>query len=382
MRIGVLTGGGDVPGLNPAIQAITRQAARLGWDVVGIKRGWAGLLRFDMDNPVESADKWLMPLTPQSVRAIDRTGGTILQTSRTNPLAVPAAALPEFLKGSLGGDAVDCTPHVLAVLEHLEIDALIPIGGVDTLAYAAHLKSQGVKVNAVPKTMDNDVFGTDYCIGFSTAVSRSVDAINALRTPTGSHERIGVVELFGRKSGETALMSGYLSDADRVLIAEVPVDMEQLAEKLMADRAASPSNYAMMVVSEGARLKGHDTVEYGEVDATGHRRLGGIGDVIGEEFKRLTGTGVISQRLAYMMRAGTPDALDTMVARSFGAMAVQLLDEGKHGLMMAIRDGNYESVESDICIKGQRGVDVDAFYDPGEYRPHIQNMDGRPMFFS
>lgn len=363
MRIGVLTGGGDVPGLNPAIQAITRQATRLGWDVVGIRRGWLGLLDFDLDDPVTSAENWLMPLTPKSVRAIDRVGGTLLQTSRINPDIM-----------------ADRTAHVLAVLEHLEIDALIPIGGVDTLAYAAHLSDQGVRLNTVPKTMDNDVFGTDYCIGFSTAITRSVDAINALRTPTGSHERVGIVELFGRKSGETALMSGYLADADRVLIAEVPFDMEVLAEKLEADRIDNPSRYAMAVVSEGARIKGRDTVEYGEVDASGQRRLGGIGDTISEEFKRLTGTGVISQRLAYVMRSGTPDALDTMAARSFGAMAVQLLDEGKHGLMMAIRDGTYESVSGHICVEGERRVDVDALYDAQQYRPRIQHIDGRPMF--
>jgi len=363
MHIGVLTGGGDVPGLNPAIQAVTRQAALLGWQVTGIMRGWAGLLTFDLAQPEHAAATALMPLTPQSVRAIDRTSSTLLHTSRITPA---------MMENQIS--------HALAVLEHLKIDALIPIGGVDTLACAALLHAAGVKLNSVPKTMDNDVFGTDYCIGFSTAVTRSVEAINALRTPTGSHERIGVVELFGRKSGETALMSGYLADADRVLIAEVPFDMDALAEKLLADRMDNPSRYAMAVVSEGARVDGAGTVEYGERDASGQRRLGGIGDVIGEEFKRLTGVGVISQRLAYIMRAGAPDALDTMVARSFGAMAVQLLDDGTYGQMMAIRDGTYESVACDICAQGQRRVDVDAYYDAHAYRPRIQNLDGRPMF--
>ncbi len=363
MRIGVLTGGGDVPGLNPAIQSIARQAAGLDWEVIGIRRGWRGLMEFDLDDPQGSAVGSLLPLTTASVRAIDRLSSTVLHTSRT-----PEAILKTH------------TPHILKVIEHLKLDALIPIGGVDTLAYAARLQAEGVKVNTIPKTMDNDVFGTDYCIGFSTAVTRSVDAVNALRTPAGSHERVGIIELFGRKSGETALMSGYLADARRVLIAEVPFDMEQLADMLLKDRADNPSNYTMAVISEGARIKDSDAVEYGEVDPTGRRRLGGISDTVSEEFKRLTGVGTISQKLTYLMRTGAPDALDTMVARSMGAMAVQHLEQGRAGVMVAVRNGTYESVPVSTCIEGERRVDVAAYYDTDEYRPRVHDLDGRPMF--
>jgi len=363
MRIGVLTGGGDVPGLNPAIQTITRQAADLGWETVGIKRGWCGLLEFDLDDPQGSTAHCLTALTPASVRTIDQLSSTVLQTSRTKLPALEAR-----------------TAHILKVIEHLQLDALVAIGGVQTLAYAARLQAQGVKINTIPKTMDNDVFGTDYCIGFSTAVSRSVDAINALRTPAGSHERVGVIELFGRKSGETALMSGYLADARRVLIAEVPFDMERLADMLMKDRADNPSNYTMAVISEGARIKGHDNVEYGDMDASGQRRLGGISDTVSEEFKRLTGAGTISQKLSYLMRSGAPDALDIMVARSMGAMAVQHLEQGEAGVMVAVREGTYRTVPVSTCVEGQRNVDVTAYYDADNYRPNIHNINTKPMF--
>jgi 6-phosphofructokinase 1 len=262
----------------------------------------------------------------------------------------------------------------------MKIDALIAIGGDDTLSYAAHLHRQGFKVLACPKTMDNDVFGTDYCMGFSTAVSRSVEAIDALRTPTGSHERIAVIELFGRNSGETALISGFLSDADRTLISEVPVDMDRLATLIMDDKRNSPSNYAVIVVSEGATLIGQDTFETGEADAYGHRKLGGIGQIIGEELKKRTGEGIVNQTLAYLMRAGKPDALDRMVAAAYGTMAIQCLADGKTGLMMALCDGNYETVPVDISIQGEKRVDVAELYDAEAYRPLIRNVQTKPMF--
>ena len=382
MRIGILTGGGDVPGLNPCIKAVTRRTSELGWDVIGFRRGWAGPLEWNPDDP-EGSEKHLMRLNPTAVRTIDRTGGTVLHSSRTNPGKVKEEDLPDFLKGKFEKNEkglYDCTPHVLRVMEALEIDALVPIGGDDTLSYGARLHQEGMKVMAVPKTMDNDVFGTDYCIGFSTAVSRSVEHINSLRTSTGSHERIAVIELFGRNSGETALIAGYLADVDRALIDEVPFDVNRLADQLMKDRAANPSNYSMVVVSEGAQMQGGEIVERGEADAYGHRKLGGIGEMLGEEIKRITGVGIVSQSLGYMMRAGAPDALDLMVAKSYGTMAVQLLDEGKHGLMMAIRDGNYTTVPGDTCVKGQRRVDVDALYDLEAYRPRLAKVLGMPMF--
>lgn len=383
MHIGILTGGGDVPGLNPCIKSVTRQALRLGWRVTGFRRGWAGPLSLNPDDP-NSAQEWLLPLDANLVRTIDRSGGTILHTSRTNPGKVKAGEVPAFIdvqKLPVNKDgAIDCTQHVLKVLEHLKIDALVPIGGDDTLSYAARLGREGVRVMSVPKTMDNDVFGTDYCIGFSTAVSRSVEFITALRTPTGSHERIAVIELFGRNSGETALISGFLADADRVAIPECAVDIDRLAGQLVADRNANPSSYAIVVVSEGAVIEGGGVIERGDADAYGHRKLGGIGELIGEELKRRTGVNIISQSLAYLMRAGGPDALDRMVAASYGAMAVQLLADGEQGKMMAIRDGNYTTVPSDTCIQGERRVDVGALYDTNEYRPQIAHVRGKPMF--
>lgn len=382
MRIGILTGGGDVPGLNPCIKAIASTAAELGWETIGFRRGWGGPLNIDPGDE-ESVSAHTIILDRSRVRGIERTGGTILHTSRTNPGRVSRADLPGFLEGSIqpGPDGrLDCTPHVLRVLERLGIDALVAIGGDDTLSYAARLHQEGFKVMACPKTMDNDVYGTDYCMGFGTAVSRSVEFIDALRTPTGSHERIAVIELFGRNSGETALISGYLASADRVLISEVPFDVERLADLVMQDKAANPAGYAMVVISEGASISGGDIVQSGEADPYGHRKLGGIGQTLGEELKRLTGQGIVNQSLAYLMRAGAPDALDRMVASAYGTMAVQKLAAGETGLMMALRDGNYVTVPVDTCIQGKKRVDVAALYDTDTYRPVIRQVHGKPMF--
>lgn len=383
MRIALLTGGGDVPGLNPCIKAIVTRAIENGWEVLGFRRGWAGPLHYDPDNEIEQP-RWLEPLTLQKVRTIDRTGGTFLHTSRTNPKLVEHDDVPAFLAGTLPDGAqpgtVDATRHILRVLDTLAIDALVPIGGDDTLSYGSHLARQGVPVVAIPKTMDNDVYGTDYCIGFSTAVSRSVEFIQALRTPAGSHERIAVIELFGRNSGETALISGYLSDADRVVISEVPCDVDRLAELVMTDRNDNPSHYAVVVVSEGAQLLGGQRVEGGEPDVYGHPKLGGIGPVLAEALKARTGVATINQQLAYLMRSGAPDSLDRMVAVSFGNLAVQKLQEGATGVMLALRDGSYTTVPIETCVSGTKRVDVAEFYDPNEYRPRIRHILGKPMF--
>ncbi len=382
MRIGILTGGGDVPGLNPCIKSVVRRATELGWEVVGFRRGWAGVMEFNPDDET-SAERCLIPLNNDFVRTIDRTGGTILHTSRTNPSQIWPKDLPDFLshmKPEPGKERVDCTSHVLRVLEHLKLDALVPIGGDGTLSYAAQLHQKGVTAISIPKTMDNDVFGTDYCIGFSTAISRSVDMLTALRTSTGSHERIAFVEVFGRNSGETALISGYLADVDRVLIAEVPFNVERLSELVARDRAENPSNYAMVVVSEGAMVEGGRVVESGKTDPDGRHKLGGIGFLVADEVKAQTGIDVITQRLAYLMRTGAPDSLDRMVAAGYGTMAVQLLAEGKSGFMTAIQDGNYAAVPGDICIQGQKRVDVDALYDKEAYRPRIAKVLDKPMF--
>ena len=374
MRIGVLTGEGDVPGLNPCIKAIVNAAQDNGWEVYGFRHGWAGPLNINPDD-AEANWAWIDVLTKQSVRTIDRTGGTILHTSRTNPTRTRAQDLPAFLSdGSdlADGKTRDCTDHVLRVLDYLGIDALVPIGGDDTLSYAAHLSGQGFPVVTVPKTMDNDVFGTEYCIGFSTAVTRSVDYINNLRTPAGSHERIAVVELFGRNSGETALYAGYLADADRTLIAEVPFNVDRLATLVAADRMRNPSRYAVVVVSEGAPMEGGDVIEGGEADAYGHRKLGGIGELTAHALKERTGIDNITQRLAYLMRSGAPDGLDGLVASSYGHLAVQQLEQGINGVMMAIREGKYSTVPVDTCTKGEKRVPVEDYYDREAYRPRIR----------
>jgi 6-phosphofructokinase 1 len=377
-----LTGGGDVPGLNPCIKAVVTRAQELGWDALGFRRGWAGPLHVDPEDQESLRDHTIV-LDSNAVHGIDRTGGTILHTSRTNPGKVLPGDLPEALKANFdpgSSDRIDCTDHVMATLDKLGIGALVAIGGDDTLSYAARLHREGMNVMACPKTMDNDVYGTDFCIGFGTAVSRSVEFIDALRTPSGSHERIAIVELFGRNSGETALISGYLAGADRVLISEVPFDVDRLAEMIMVDKSANPSNYAMIVVSEGATMAGHQVIESGEPDPYGHRKLGGIGQVLGEALKQRTGQGIVNQSLAYLMRAGPPAALDRMVATAFGTMAVQLLEAGQTGLMMALRDGNYETVPVDTCVQGEKRVDVGELYDPDGYRPIIRRVHGKPMF--
>lgn len=381
MRIGVLTGGGDVPGLNACTKTIVAAAADEGWQVIGIRRGWAGLLEYDPDNP-STWERCTMLLDRQNTRTVDRTGGTFLHTSRTNPAQVRPRDLPEWLRGRFegGADGFDCTSHVLRVIEHLRLDALIPIGGDDTLSYAERLAREGVPIIAIPKTMDNDVYGTDYCIGFSTAVTRSVQFIHQLRTAAGSHERIAVIELFGRRCGETSLLASYLAGVDRAIISEVPFDPRRLAELLMADKRANPSNYAMVTISEGAHMVGGAVVEYGEADAYGHRKLGGIGLITGEALKTITGQEVLYQQVGYLMRSGPPDSLDLMVAVNFAHMAVSLLREGQHNRMVALRNGTYTSVPVATVMEGIKRVDVDELYDVEQYRPKVRHVAGKPMF--
>ncbi|MGH2526347.1 MAG: 6-phosphofructokinase, partial [Actinomycetota bacterium] len=317
MKVGILTGGGDVPGLNPCIKAATLRALEEGHEVVGIRRGWAGLLETDVDDP-DSITRNITPLDAGAVRTIDRSGGTVLHTSRTNPAKVRTTDEPAFLKlGRESDDPRDHTPHVLDVIGKLGINALIPIGGDDTLSFALRLHAEGVPVVAIPKTMDNDVHGTDYCIGFSTAVTRTVNFVHQLRTSAGSHERLAVVEVFGRYSGETSLVSAYLAGVDRAVISEVPFDIERLAALLLEDKGKNPSNYAMMTISEGATLVGGEMVMGDKEDAYGHRKLGGIGQVTGEMLHSITGDGIINQHLGYLMRSGSPDSLDLMVAINY-----------------------------------------------------------------
>ena len=363
MRIGILTGGGDVPGLNPCIRSVTLSADDLGWEVVGFRRGWEGVLEIDPGDPASVAAATL-PLTREGVRGIDRMGGTILHTSRTDPRR--------------RGDG-DRTPHVLRVLESLGVDAMITLGGDGTLRFSAHLAAQGVPVISVPKTMDNDVYGTDYCIGFSTAVSRSVEAINALRTTVESHERIGVVELFGRRSGETALLSGFLAQVDRTVIAEVPADLDVLLPLLADDKASNPAHYAMCVISEGASIKGEE--EAGDLSKSASQRDDlGVGQRLGKAITARLGSGAVIQELAYLMRAGEPDAMDRMVGFAFGGLAIQLLQRGEKARMVALVDGNYCHVPIDTLLEGRKSVDVDGLYDPSSYRARLMRVEGMPMF--
>jgi 6-phosphofructokinase 1 len=359
MRIGILTGGGDVPGLNPAIKTVTYRGESEGHEVIGIRRGWMGLLHYNPDDP-ETRERFIQPLNKANTRTIDRTGGTFLHTSRTNP----SRMRPEFLKPEeqeVNEEGfLDFTPHVLKNLEHLKIDVLIPIGGEDTLGYAARLHREGFLIVSIPKTMDNDVFGTDFCIGFSTAVTRSVRFIHQLRSTSGSHERIGVVELFGRHCGETW-----------AIISEVPFDIEKLADLLMQDKRANPSNYAMMTISEGARMAGEEIVHKGEkVDAYGHKKL----------LQEITGEATLIQEVAYLMRSGEPDALDVMVAVNYANTAMDLIAQKKYGRMIALREGRYTDVTAESPLLGVKTVDVRGLYDVEEYRPKVWHAHGKPMF--
>lgn len=384
MKIALLTGGGDVPGLNPAIKALTYRAVDAGHEIMGFRRGWAGLLHYNPDDP-ENSQEWILALDKLKTRRIDREGGTFLHTSRANPSKISVQYAPDFLKPALLKDhdeheIVDLTAHILNVLEAQCVDVLIAFGGEDTLGYAARLHREGVPIISIPKTMDNDVFGTDYCIGFSTAITRSVSFIHQLRTSIGSHERLGVVEVFGRHSGETALISAYLSGADRALICEIPFDIERLAELLLADKAANPSNYAIVVAAEGTKCASGDLAEWGEPDAYGHRRLGGIGERVSVQLKQVTGQSTIYQRLGYLMRSGSPDSLDLMVATNYANMAMDLIQDGIFGRMVALRDGQYSSVVADAPLLGVKRVDVEQLYDADMYRPKIRHVHRKPMF--
>jgi 6-phosphofructokinase 1 len=380
MRIGILTGGGDVPGLNVAIKAVVERAAERGWEVLGLRRGWLGLLAVD---PTSEASRleWLLPLSPALVRTIDRTGGTFLHTSRIEPQKLARALAPQSLRPSFGAsDTLDATPHIKRMIEALKLDAVIALGGDGTLRFAARLSAEGVPVVSIPKTMDNDVHGTDYAIGFSTAITRSVDAVTALRTTAGSHERIIIVELFGRHCGQTALYTGLLAAAHRTFIAEAPFDLARAAALLEQDRLANPSRYAVAVVSEGAKPIGGQVSQRGPADPSGRKHLGGIGEVLGAACRKASAEGVIVQNLAYLMRSGPPDATDRMIALAFGVMAVELLAAKRPGRMCALVDGRFKSVPVDNPLLGPKHLDIAACYDASEYRARIQGIEGLGLF--
>lgn len=386
--VAILTGGGDVPGLNPAIRAITIRALRDGYRVLGVRRGWAGLVDVVPQPDADNRDAVTI-LTEEIVNRAGRTGGTFLHTSRTNPQKLPASALPPHLAGRYEGAVMDVTADVLRNIEYLGIDALIPIGGDDTLSYAQRLHREGVKVVAIPKTMDNDVPGTDYSIGFSTCVTRTIELTHRLRTSAGSHERFLVIEVFGRYAGFTALLPTMAGAADRCVIPEYPFDMERLAELLFEDRRRNPSRYAVVLVSEGARFKGQEDMRFqdDEADQFGHKKLGGIGDLVSLRLKELAprfnngkSVGVVNQRLGYLVRSGDPDAVDSIVGMAFGNYALDLVRAGQFGCLVALRRGCYRHVPLDIVTAAKKSLDVERYYHTERLRPLYRSFEGLPMF--
>jgi 6-phosphofructokinase 1 len=384
--IAILTGGGDVPGLNPAIRAITIRALREGYRVVGIRRGWAGLVDYDRGKNADNSEN-VQELSEAIVNRAGRTGGTFLHTSRTRPSHLPHQRVPKHLNG-YDAKINDVTKDVLKNLEHIGVDALIPIGGDDTLSYAKRLHDEGMHVVAIPKTMDNDVYGTDYCIGFSTCVTRTIELTHSLRTSAGSHERFLVIEVFGRYAGFTALLPTMAGAADRCLIPEHAADIEHLAELLTYDRNRHPSHYSVVLVSEGARLESHEgmSFESEETDMFGHRKLGGIGDKIAaalKEFSPRFNNGrridVVNQRLGYLVRSGDPDALDSIVPMAFGNLALDLILKGQYGRLVSIHRGIYDSVPITSVTSEKKLVDVPKYYNTERFRP-IYEFDGAPLF--
>jgi 6-phosphofructokinase 1 len=386
--IGILTGGGDVPGLNPAIRAVTIRALREGHRVIGIRRGWGGLVDIVPDKDADNSQNVLV-LTEELVNRAGRTGGTFLHSSRTRPSHLPKTAVPAHLQDRYTDETNDVTDAVIKNLDFLGIDYLIPIGGDDTLSYGAHLHQNGVPVVAIPKTMDNDVPGTDYCIGFATCVTRTIEATHKLRTSAGSHERFLVIEVFGRYAGYTALLPTMGGAADRCVIPEHPFDMEQLTELMVHDRNRNPSKYSVVLVSEGAQIAGDSDMSFEgqEADMFGHRKLGGIGDRVANGLKELSPKynngrriNVISQRLGYLVRSGDPDALDSIVPMAFGNLALDLVDARTSGRLISIHNGRYDNVPMEAIIGTKKVVNVDKYYNTERLRPKYTAFNGLPLF--
>ena len=385
--IGILTGGGDVPGLNPAIRALTIRALREGYRVLGIRRGWAGLVDLVRDKKADRSE-CVIDLSEEIVNKVGRTGGTFLHSSRTRPSHIPKENVPEHLRDTYHEDVNDLTKETLANLEWLGIDTLIPIGGDDTLSYGVRLHQQGVRVIAIPKTMDNDVPGTDYCIGFSTCVTRTIEMTHALRTSAGSHERFLVIEVFGRYAGFTSLLPTMAGAANRCVIPEHKFDIEKLCRLLVKDRYSNPSKYSVVLVSEGATFEGIDMVfEKHETDMYGHKKLGGIGDIVSNRLKELSPKfnngrpiNVINQRLGYLVRCGDPDALDSIVPMAFGNLAMDLVLEGVGGRLVCVRNGRYDNVPIDVVAARKKLVDVKKFYNVERLRPVYERFEAKPLF--
>jgi ATP-dependent phosphofructokinase / diphosphate-dependent phosphofructokinase len=385
--IGILTGGGDVPGLNPAIRAITIRAIREGYQVIGIRRGWAGLVDMQRENAHDNQHQYQV-LSEELANKVGRTGGTFLHTSRTRPSHIPKINVPRHLKDTYDQDINDLTPEVMKNLDYLGVDYLIPVGGDDTLSYAARLHKEGVKVIGVPKTMDNDVPGTDYCIGFSTCVTRIISLTHSLRTTAGSHERFLVIEVFGRYAGYTALIPTMAGAANRCVIPEYKFNIEKLCELLSQDRSTNPSRYSVVLVSEGAVFEGGEMVfESDEQDMFGHKKLGGIGDLISNQLRELSPKfnhgrriNVIDQRLSYLVRCGDPDAIDSIVPMAFGNLALDLILDGVSGRMVSLRNGQYDNVPIEVVTSTKKVVDVAKYYNTDRLRPYYKSFNYKPLF--
>jgi 6-phosphofructokinase len=385
--IGILTGGGDVPGLNPAIRAVTIRALREGYQVIGLRRGWAGIMEMVRDPKADNSGCYQV-LTEEVVNRAGRTGGTFLHTSRTRPSHVKKSSVPEHLRDTYNAETNDLTPEVIKNLDFLGIDYLIPIGGDDTLSYGVRLYREGLRVIAIPKTMDNDVPGTDYCIGFSTCVTRTIQMTNNLRTIAGSHERILVLEVFGRYAGFTAMLPTMAGAANRCVIPEYKFDIERLTELLMYDRNRNPSKYSVVLVSEGAMFGGGEMMfEKTETDAYGHMKLGGIGDVVSEKVKELSPkfnngltVNTINQKLGYMVRGGDPDAIDSIVPMAYGNLALDLILQGIHGRIVVLKNGRYDNLPIEVVTSTKKLVDVKKHYNTDRLRPQYANFEMMPLF--
>jgi 6-phosphofructokinase 1 len=385
--IGILTGGGDVPGLNPAIRAVTIRASREGYQVIGIRRGWAGLVDMVREKDADNSNNYQV-LTEEIVNKAGRTGGTFLHTSRTNPAKVKLDRVPLHLRDKYNKDVNDVTEEVLKNLDFLGIDRLIPIGGDDTLSYGVRMYQEGVKVVAIPKTMDNDVPGTDYCIGFSTCVTRTIELANSLRTVAGSHERLMILEVFGRYAGFTAMLPTMAGASHRCVIPEFKFNIEHLAELLMADRKLNPSHYSVVIVSEGAMFEGGEMVFKDKTtDAFGHAKLGGIGDLVSENLKDYTAkyndgrsVDTVNQKLGYLVRCGDPDAIDSIVPMAYGNLALDLILKKLHGRLVVLKNGRYDNIPVDIVTSTKKTVNVERFYNTERLRPKFESFEMTPLF--
>jgi len=385
--IGILTGGGDVPGLNPAIRGVTLRAIREGYQVIGIRHGWAGLVDMVREKDYDNSDNFLI-INEEVVGRAGRTGGTFLHSSRTNPGRVSKSNVPAHLKDKFTAERNDLTPEVLKNLAWLGIDTLIPIGGDDTLSYGVRLHKEGFKVLAIPKTMDNDVPGTDYCIGFSTCVTRTLQLVNDLRTSAGSHERFMVIEVFGRYAGFTAMLPTMAGAANRCVIPEYKFDIERLTELLVTDRRKNPSRYSTVLVSEGAMFEGGDMIfESDSTDAYGHKKLGGIGDLVSERVKELSAkfnngkkVDVVNQRLGYLARCGDPDVIDSIVPMAYGNIALDLLLRGAHGRLVVLTNGRYSDIPIESIAGTKKVVNVQEYYNTDRLRPKFASFENKPLF--